>query len=296
MLSRRHFLFDVLTLAPSLAIGRNYTRQPLVIGLTPVILDDQLRFLREWQLWLEDQLQASVRFVQRLKYEDISEGVLNEQIDAAWICGFPYIRYRPRMQLLAVPRYKGQLTYHSYIITHRKLGQITRLEQLRDRVFAFSDPDSNSGYLYPTYRFMQQGIAPRQFFRRMFFTWAHRNTIDAVASGLADAGSVDSYVWDEYGRYNPAVAKDIRVIERSPAFGFPPFIVRNTLAAQRVQQLSEILLNMNNHPQGIQLLHQLGLDGFDAGDNALYAGIEEMWQQVSQQQALRSSDDAAVEL
>lgn len=296
MLNRRHFISHVLALSPSLAIGRNYTRQPLVIGLTPVILDDQLRFLREWQHWLEDHLQASVRFVQRLKYEDISEGVLNEKIDAAWICGFPYIRYRPRMQLLAVPRYKGQLTYHSYIITHRKLGQITRLEQLRDRVFAFSDPDSNSGYLYPTYRFMQLGIEPRRFFRRMFYTWAHRNTIDAVASGLADAGSVDSYIWDEYERYNPAVTKDTRVIERSPAFGFPPFIVRNTLAAQRVQQLSETLLNMNNHPQGKQLLQQLGLDGFDAGDNALYAGIEDMWQQVSQQQALRFSDDAAVEL
>jgi phosphonate transport system substrate-binding protein len=37
-------------------------------------------------------------------------------------------------------------------------------------VFAYSDPDSNSGFLYPQYRLIMQGENPVSFFSRTFFT------------------------------------------------------------------------------------------------------------------------------
>ena len=292
-LKRREFLLQSLiaTLTP---IGTVYAGPEIKIGLTPVILDDQLGFLRNWKNWLENQISYPVRFVQRQKYQDISELLLAEQIDAAWICGYPYVRYRPYMKLLAVPRYKGRLTYHSYIIVHKKLEKVRKLEQLRDKVFTFSDPDSNSGYLYPNYRFLKLGITPHLFFKRTFFTWAHRNTIDAVASGLADAGAVDSYVWDQYRRHHPEMVKNTRIIEQSPAYGFPPFVVRNTLPSSRIQQLAKVLLNMDSNLQGKQLLHRLGLEGFEPGSDALFAGIEKMMQQVTRKQSgVTASDEAS---
>ena len=36
-------------------------------------------------------------------YREVSELLLAEKLDAAWICGFPYVRYHDRMRLLAVP-------------------------------------------------------------------------------------------------------------------------------------------------------------------------------------------------
>lgn len=278
--SRRHFL-RLGAAAALLPVGGSAST-PLKIGLTPVILDDQLGFLRRWQAWLESRLETSVQFVQRLKYRDITEALLNEQIDAAWICGYPYVHYHPYLSLLAVPRYHGQPTYHSCIIVRRDLDNVSTIEQLQHRVFAFSDPDSNSGYLYPSYRFMELAIETPGFFTRTFFTWAHRNTIDAVADGLADAGAVDSYVLDQYGLHHPEVVGQTRTIERSPPFGFPPLVARKTLPEPRRDALAKVLLEMEDDRIGRSLLAELGLDGFDRGEDALFAGIRKMWQALKE--------------
>ena len=281
-LKRRVFLLQSLiaTLTP---FGIVRAEPVIKIGLTPVILDDQLGFLRDWKNWLESQINFPIKFVQRQKYQDISELLMSEQIDAAWICGYPYIRYRPYMKLLAVPRYKGKPTYHSYIIKHKNLEHVTKVEELGGMVFAFSDPDSNSGYLYPYYRLNQMGTSPESFFKRTFFTWSHRNTIDAVASGLADAGAVDSYVWEQYNRHHPDIVKKTQIIEPSPEFGFPPFVVRNTLPLKHIKELSKVLFNMDNNQQGKQLLRRLGLDGFEPGSESLFSSIEKMHQLITKQ-------------
>ena len=78
------------------------TSRPLKIGLTPVFLDDQVSFLKQWQRYLEDQLQRPVAFVQRGSYREIIDLILQDQLEFAWLCGFPFVRYRTRIQLLAV--------------------------------------------------------------------------------------------------------------------------------------------------------------------------------------------------
>lgn len=279
--ARRRNLLRLLTALPLATNLPVAGRNSMTFGLTPVILDDQLSFLNRWQRWFESRLHAPLTFIQRLKYRDITEGLLEEQIDAAWVCGYPYVRNRPYMELIAVPVYGGHPTYHSFIIRNHRLRGIERIEQLKGRVFAYSDPDSNSGFLYPTYRFFKLGIRPRRFFRKTFFTWAHRNTIDAVASGLADAGAVDSYVWEQYRNQHPEVVRNTVVIERSPAFAFPPIVARNTLPDTKKRELQRILMGMAGDQQGRLLLRDLGLDGFTPGNDALFAGIESMWKTLN---------------
>jgi len=254
----------------------NTSKSPMRIGLTPVILDDQLGFLHDWKIWLESQLTLPVKFVQRQKYRDISDALLANELDAAWVCGYPYIRFRPKMQLLAVPRYKAKLTYHSCIIVNKNKPAINQMTQLKKSIFAFSDPDSNSGFLYPQYRFKSLDIDPDSFFQRTFFSWSHRNTIDAVANGLADAGAVDSYILEQYGIHHPEVTENIKIIEKSPPFGFPPLVIRNNLDNTLKQQLSGVFIHMKKNKVGLELLQRLGLDGFDTGSEALFSGIEKM--------------------
>jgi phosphonate transport system substrate-binding protein len=275
-MSRRNFV-KLLTILPitTSAINTN-AKSPIRIGLTPVILDDQLGFLHDWRVWLESRLNTPIQFVQRQKYRDISDALLSNELDAAWVCGYPYIRFRPKMQLLAVPRYKDKLTYHSCIITNKSNDRIKKVTQLKDSIFAYSDPDSNSGFLYPQYRFKGLGLNPSTFFQRTFFSWSHRNTIDAVANGLADAGAVDSYILEQYNIHHPEVTENIKIIEKSPAFGFPPLVVRNNLELQLKQQLSDVFIHMQQDIEGYKLLQRLGLDSFDRGSNDLFSSIEEM--------------------
>ena len=88
-------------LAPTLGAATQVHR--LSIGTTPVFLDDDVAFLRDWQAYLQRELGRPVAFVQRRSYREVSELLMAEKLDAAWICGFPYVRYRDRMRLLAVP-------------------------------------------------------------------------------------------------------------------------------------------------------------------------------------------------
>ncbi len=264
------------------------TERPLRIGLTPVILDDRVDFLRRWAEWIETRLGQPVDFVQRAKYQEIVDLLDRGRLDAAWICGYPYVRHLDTLRLLAVPVYQGEPLYRAYLITSARNTEVQGLTDLKGGVFAFSDPLSNSGYLYPVYRlhqlFPHQPEPLRRLFRRTFFTCGHRHVIEAVASGLADAGSVDGYVWDQLQRLHPELTRQTRIFERSPKFGFPPLVTTRHMAPERRAALADLLGRMHEDPVGQPLLRSLGLDRFTFRTTQLYAGIALMANSLAQQE------------
>src|SRR3546814_10995769 len=84
----------------------------------------------------------------------------------------------------------------SYLIVGNSNKKTEAITQLEGKVFAYSDPLSNSGFLIPSTELLAYHHDPSTFFRRSFFTFAHRNVVQAVAAGLADGGAVYGYVWD----------------------------------------------------------------------------------------------------
>ncbi len=251
--------------------------QPVIrIGLTPVILDDQTQFLHRWRHWLVGRLGVDVEFIQRPRYRDITDLLLNRTLTAAWICGYPFVRNRAQLRLLAAPVYQGSPLYRSLVITGTSGQPPDALEGLAGSVFAFSDPDSNSGYLYPVYRLRETLKNQPGFFRRTFFTWGHRNTVEAVAAGLADGGAVDGYVWEAMARQYPRYLEKIRIIERSPEFGFPPLVTHRDLPEAIHTRLATTLHEMHTDSDGLSLLKALYLDRFVPGDPADYDSIADM--------------------
>lgn len=270
-------LCAVLWLAASAARAADGAgSQPLRIGLTPVFLDDQDAFLNSWRGYLERRLGRPVQFYKRGTYREISEMVRQGKLDFAWTCGLPYVRHRDFMSLVAMPVYRGKPLYQSYLIVPATDTTTQSLADLRGKVFAFSDPDSNSGFLYPSYTLAQRGESTATFFRKSFFTWAHRKVVEAVASGLAQGGAVDGYVWDTLRLYHPDLINKTRVVHKSPEFGHTPVVARRTLARTDSQALQRVLLEMASDAEGRQLLRRLNLDGFVVGHDRLFDGIAAM--------------------
>lgn len=275
-------------LLPARSIARPARAEnALRIGLTPVFLDDQVAFLSIWRAYLTARLRREIVFVQRGSYREIMDLLRQERLDFAWVCGYPYVRYRAQVRLLAVPVYQGKPLYQSYLIVPAADRETRSILDLRGKVFAFSDPDSNSGYLFPNYRLVQLEERPDTFFKKSFFTWAHRKVVDAVASGLAQGGAVDGYVWETLGKLNPEITARTRVVEKSPEFGFPPFIAHPGVPEAAWQAARQVLVAMRDDPEGRGLLERLNLDGFTPGNNALFEGIARMMKAVAQ------SSDAA---
>lgn len=257
------------------------SNRPLLIGLTPVFLDDQVSFLNDWQVYLEARLQRPVVFVQRGSYREIIDLTLKDRVHFAWLCGFPFVRNRDRMRLLAVPVYRGKPLYQSYLIVSAKDVTTQNLLDLRDRVFAYSDPDSNSGFLYPQYQLIRQGIRPETHFRRSFFTYSHGNVVAAVAARVAHGGAVDGYVWDTLLLSRPELVDQTRIVERSPLFGFPPLVAAPGTTTDTLKTMQAVLLGMHADGGGKALLRRLNLDRFEAGALPLFDGIERMARAVN---------------
>lgn len=252
------------------------------IGLTPVFLDDQVGFLARWRVWLEQQLRRPVMFVQRGSYREIIDLTRSGKIDFAWLCGYPYVRFRRELRLVAVPLWRGRPFYQSYLIVPSDDKRSQSLTDLRGKVFAYSDPDSNSGFLYPQYLLKRAGENPALYFSRTFFTWAHRKVVEAVGIGLADGGAVDGYVWETLAELHPDLTRATRIINRSDDLGYPPFVARPNIRAEELEAFRAALLGMATDPSGAELLRSLRLDGFVVGEPGLFDGIARMAREVGQ--------------
>lgn len=248
----------------------------VAFGTTAVFLDNQISLLNRWSRELGDVCGADVRFVQRNSYREIDDLLADNRLDLAWVCGFPYVTHPQTMRLMAIPDYVGQPLYRSYLIVPRSDAHTTHITQLRDRVFAFSDPESNSGFLVPTTELIRAGVRPTRFFKKSFFTYAHRKVVDAVTSGLADAGEIDGYVYDTIEKQYPERTREVRVAWRSPQYGFPPIVARPSLDEESFLRIQRALVGMKDHPDGRDVLQRLNLDGFVPDDDKVFDGIRRL--------------------
>jgi phosphonate transport system substrate-binding protein len=262
-------------------VARADEASPVVIGLTPVFLDNEAAFLQRFRDYLQERMQRKVVFVQRGSYREVVDLVRTGKLDFAWICGYPYVRHAKEMKLLAVPLWRGEPLYQSYLIVPSSDSHTRSLLGLHGKVFAYSDPDSNSGYLYPQYLLRQAEEDPASFFSRTFFTWAHRKVVEAVASSLAQGGAVDGYVWETLNLLHPELTARTRVVEKSPQFGHPPFVARANIGERDFRAMQQVLQRMARDKEGQSLLRQLNLDGFVAGEPKLFEGIGRMAKSIS---------------
>jgi phosphonate transport system substrate-binding protein len=280
-----HFLLPILALLFSTAPhAATPPEKPAIrIGLTPVFLDDQSAFLNTWRIYLERHLERPVAFTQRGSYREILELLRDGKLDFAWLCGYPYVRNKNHIRLVAIPLYHGEPHYHSYLVVPASDTKTLSLAGLSGRIFAFSDPDSNSGHLYPEYLLAQKNLTPASFFAKSFYTWSHRKVVEAVASGLAQGGAVDGYVWDTLSRTHPELTSRTRIVTESPEFGFPPIVASRSVSMRDMKAFQTVLFSMEEDLEGTSLLDKLNINGFVYGNESLYASIADMSRFVEKQ-------------
>ena len=214
-----------------------------------------------------------VDLIQRRTYQEITAAILDGSVDAAWICGYPFLQHRDSLALLGVPVWQGRPLYQSYLIV-RADDEAKGLQDLRRHVHAFSDPDSNSGYLVTASDLSRVGETPDSFFSRSVFTYGHRNVVRAVASGLTRSGSVDGYVWETLASVEPSLTSRTKVLAKSEWLGFPPFAARADKAQDpSILNFSAALRGLAASPAGREALRLLYLDGVQEGDASLFDGI-----------------------
>lgn len=255
-------------------------RRHLTLAIAPVLAPTGYdNAWAEFATYLESKVDVEITLVRRHSYRELDQLLEGPDAAIALICAAPYVRLRRRgaIRLLAAPRVRGSDTYRSYIVVPTD-SDVRAVEQLSGRSFAFSDPLSNSGSLYPRYLLAQLGTSPEELFARTTFTYGHDRSIRAVANHLIDGAAVDSLVYDALAASEPEVTRRIRIIHQSPPLGMNPLVANQRTSSELVEQLRTAMLDMHADERGREILDGLSIEQLGPGTPADYRSIEDMLQ------------------
>lgn len=227
------------------------------------------------------KMNHNIQLIQRKTYAEINLLFQKGDVDLAFICTGPYAAGRDKygFEAIATPIVQGEPYYHAYLIVHIDNSAI-KIEDLKGQVFAFTDPDSNTGALIPIYWLYQMNETPESFFSRIHYTYSHDNSILAVSKSLVDGASVDSHIWEYYRAHNPELTAKTKIIRKSAPFGSPPFVVSRTLPPASRNRIRSILIEMHEYEEGRKILEPLMIDRFEPTQEDWYQAVRDIKQRV----------------
>ena len=123
-------------------------------------------------------------------YAAVIEAMGSDKADVAWFAPFAYVlanqKYNAQVILSTIRN--NATTYTSIFITADP--SVKTLQDLKGKKFAFVDPASASGYVYPLAALKAQGIDPDKFFSEKVFAGGHDKVVQAVYGGNVSGGAV----------------------------------------------------------------------------------------------------------
>jgi phosphonate transport system substrate-binding protein len=258
----------VIDFSKTVVVDRPISSEPesaqLKVAVAAIISPKEtFAYYRQLLDYIGQKLGREIQFIQRKTYGEINELLAEGQIDMAFICSGPYVvgKEKHGFELLATPEVQNSHFYHSYLIVNKN-SSFHKLSDLRDQVFAFTDPDSNSGKLVPTYWLSLMNERPETFFNKTIYTYSHDNAIMAVAKGLVDGAAVDGLIWEYYHHKKPVFTSETRIIRKSEPYGIPPLVASKSLTFDLRSRIRRELFNMHHDPNGKKIISELMIDRF----------------------------------
>ena len=259
--------------------GKQQSENPYLKVAVAAMISPKDTFVYYRQLldYIGRNLGRDVQFIQRKTYSEINELLGKGQIDFAFICSGPYVVGKEKygFELLATPEVQKSHFYQSYLIVN-KTSHFRNIKDLRGQVFAFTDPDSNTGKLVPTYWLSQMGERSETFFSKTIYTYSHDNSILAVAKALVDGAAIDGLIWEYYHQKNPIFTSKTRIIRKSEPYGISPIVASGFLASDLKDHIRRVLFSMHRDPGGQKILNELMIDRFTPPRDEWYDSIRNM--------------------
>lgn len=231
---------------------------------------------------ISEKLEMRVQLVQRETYAEVNNLIRDNQLELAFVCSGAYVDGHDQfgMELLVAPVAYGQSVHYSYIIVPAT-SPTGRLEELRGKRFAFTDPMSNTGKLAPTYMLARLQETPESFFSGVIFTNSHDRSIEMVAGSLVDGASVNSLIWEYLNSKNLWLTSRTRIIKKSEPYGIPPVVVPKGLDPGLKEKLRAVFLNLHKEEAGRRILARLKIERFVAIEDSRYDSIRKMQRLVA---------------
>jgi len=221
--------------------------------------------------YLSEKIGLNIVLKQRRKYSEINDLLKSGEAQFAYTCTGAYLSGRKEfgLEVLAVPVINNRTTYNSYIIVNKKPAH-QKFKDLKGKVFAFTDPLSLSGRIYPAYLLETMNTTEQEYFEKTFYTSSHEKSVESVAYGLADGAAVDSLIFEDMKRLNDPAIDKVKIIHISPPYGIPPIVVSPDTDKSLKQLVLSTLLKMKDDPSGSDILKKIYIKQFILPDPSIY--------------------------
>ena len=227
--------------------------------------------------YLEKETGLKVEWTPVTDYAAVVEGMATNKIDLAWLGGFTFIQAKLRTNGGATPiaqRAEDEVFTSKFIVPADSTAKT--LADLKGKTFAFGSPSSTSGSLMPRFFLLKAGINPEKDFKNVAFSGAHDATVAFVAGGKAEAGVLNSSVWDKLVETkNPNAAK-VKVLATTPTYYDYNWTVRPGLDAAITKKLTDAFLKLDpKNPTHKEIMDLQRASKFIATKTSNYDGIEQ---------------------
>jgi len=174
-------------------------------------------------------------------YKSHIERVGEGRMDIAYLGPASYIKithdYGDQV-ILTCLEINGSPFFHGMIIA-RQDSSIKNLSDLRDKKFAFGDPNSTMSHLVPRYLLFKAGV-PVEKMKHHEFLGSHHNVALGVLGGYYDAGGVKEGVYHEYKD------RGLKMLAKSPPIAEHLFVARKDLPPETIDKLRQLLVGLKD--------------------------------------------------
>ena len=114
--------------------------------------------------YITEHIGSDSSMVLKPTYGEVRELLEQNTVHSAFVCTGTYMASLATnsLEVLAVPDFKDGMRYRCLLIVRTDSG-VDDLQDLRGRIFAFTDPESNTGCIVPKWALLQRGFQPYPF-------------------------------------------------------------------------------------------------------------------------------------
>jgi len=266
-------LIQWILLAASIAIVPAAEAQELKFGFTPVLSEAEMRVEFEpLMTYLSNAIGRKVSLYIAKDYGDLRTQMESGQVDVGSFSPFAYVDAQRggKIQIIAQSILDHSATYRGLVIARKDSGLRT-VGDLEGKRFAFVDPKSASGYVYPRAMLVEKGVTPERYFKETIFAGGHDKVIAAVLEGRVEAGAIyDGALGVAKGK--GLSTDDLFILSSTEPIPHDAIAVRLGLDGALTARIQAVLVDLDKSEAGRQVIAQSKkkLTGHVIADDSLF--------------------------
>ena len=241
--------------------------------------------------WLQAKSGVDMTVIDHAFPASLDELWSRKDLACTFMCGWPFMRYGAVHQVVAAPipsaEYaKGRAVYCSHFVV-RDDAPFETLEDTFGHRFAYTIPDSHSGYNAPRHHLLKyRKDGTKALYREIVGPLrTPRLMVEAIVEGKTDVGPLDSFAYALLRRHWPEVASRTRVIASTDVVPIPGFMASAGTSPDVVKRLADTLVTFGDDSAQAELRADLCILGFARVENGDYQ-ITEDWARAAETRGL----------